>query len=143
MPTAAELAGADGFIRALPNGYDTVIGDAKRQLSGGQRQRLGLARAILKRAPIMVLDEPTSALDIETEHSIMMAIRALVEQAGTTVIVIAHRLSTVSGADRLIVLKDGVVVQEGTPRELKAKAGWYSDMLAISQDGVIETVVES
>ena len=143
IEAAAGLAGADGFIRALPDGYDTVIGDAERQLSGGQRQRLGLARAILKRAPIMVLDEPTSALDIETEHSIMQAVRALAEQHDTTVIVIAHRLSTVAGADKLIVLNDGVVVQEGSPRDLKSASGWYADMLAISNDGLIEAPAET
>ena len=142
IKTAAELAGADGFIQALPQGYETVIGDAERQLSGGQRQRLGLARAILKNAPIMVLDEPTSALDIETEHAIMTAIRMMADRYGTTVIVIAHRLSTVARADKLVVLNDGLVVQDGTPQGLRAESGWYSDMLEISQDGLIGNAAE-
>ena len=142
IEAAAQMAGADKFIRDLPKGYDTIIGDAERQLSGGQRQRLGLARAILKSAPIMILDEPTSALDIETEQAIMAAIRELSTLKGTTIILIAHRLSTVAKADKLVVLRDGKIAQEGLPADLKDEPGWYGDMLKISGDVPSEGAVE-
>ena len=142
IESAAQMAGADKFIRDLPKGYDTVIGDSERQLSGGQRQRLGLARAILKSAPIMILDEPTSALDIETEHAVMLAIRELPKLKNTTIILIAHRLSTVAKADKLVVLRDGEVVQEGAPSDLKAQPGWYGDMLRISGDGLSQGFID-
>ncbi|WP_114095705.1 ABC transporter ATP-binding protein [Thalassospira xiamenensis] len=142
IEAAAQMAGADNFIRDLPRGYDTVIGDSERQLSGGQRQRLGLARAILKSAPIMILDEPTSALDIETEQAIMLAIRELPKRKNTTIILIAHRLSTVAKADKLVVLRDGQVVQEGAPSELKAQPGWYGDMLRISGDSLSQGFID-
>jgi subfamily B ATP-binding cassette protein MsbA len=123
---AAQAAHADGFIRALPLGYDTVIGESGVKLSGGQRQRIAIARALLKDAPILILDEATSALDSESEREVQNALDALME--GRTSFVIAHRLSTVMNADRIIVLKDGRIVEEGTHDELLARAGEYKNL---------------
>jgi ATP-binding cassette subfamily B protein/subfamily B ATP-binding cassette protein MsbA len=102
---AAVAANADEFIRRLPQGYDTVIGERGQTLSGGQRQRLAIARALLKDAPILILDESTSALDVETEAQVMQAIDRL--RAGRTTFIIAHRLSTIRNADRTVILEDG------------------------------------
>ncbi len=109
VEAAAVAAQADGFIRALPDGYDTLIGERGATLSGGERQRLAIARALVKDAPVLVLDEPTASLDVETEASLMEAIERLM--AGRTVILIAHRLSTARRADRIIVLDDGRIVE--------------------------------
>ncbi|HEY7120280.1 MAG TPA: ATP-binding cassette domain-containing protein, partial [Tepidisphaeraceae bacterium] len=116
-------ANADGFIRALPQGYDTVIGERGASLSGGERQRLAIARAILKDAPILILDEPTASLDAATEAAVMEALGRLM--AGRTVIVIAHRLSTVRKADAVAVIDGGRVVEWGTHRELMRRDGIY------------------
>ncbi|HEY7120279.1 MAG TPA: ABC transporter ATP-binding protein [Tepidisphaeraceae bacterium] len=120
---AAVAANADGFIRALPQGYDTVIGERGASLSGGERQRLAIARAILKDAPILILDEPTASLDAATEEGVMEALGRLM--AGRTVIVIAHRLSTVRKADAVAVIDGGRLVQYGTHEELVAREGLY------------------
>ncbi len=123
---AARLANADEFIADLPEGYDTMVGERGVKLSGGQRQRIAIARAILKDAPILVLDEATSALDSESEALIQEALSNLME--GRTSIVVAHRLSTVAGLDRIVVLKDGEIVEQGTHHELLKKGGEYQKL---------------
>lgn len=121
---AAVLAGAHEFISQLENGYDTVVGTKGLTLSGGQRQRISLARVFLKNPPILILDEATSALDSETERNIQAALDKLM--VGRTSIIIAHRLSTVRGADRIIVLKDKRICEQGTHQELMQKNGEYA-----------------
>ena len=123
---AARMAHAKGFIDALPEGFDTIIGDDGVMLSGGQRQRLAIARALLKDAPILILDEATSALDTESERHIQAAFDVAME--GRTTFVIAHRLSTVENADRILVLEHGEVVEEGSHRALLAKEGRYASL---------------
>ncbi len=121
---AAEAANALEFIRAQPDGFDTVVGERGIRLSGGQRQRIAIARAILKDAPILILDEATSALDTESEWLIQAALEKLM--SGRTTIVIAHRLSTVEHCDRIVVLDEGRVVDQGTHAELIARQGLYA-----------------
>ena len=121
---AARAAYADEFIRAMPQGYDSVIGERGVTLSGGQRQRIAIARAILKDAPILLLDEATSALDAESETYVQRALAALKE--GRTTLVIAHRLATVQEADRIVVIDDGRVVEEGDHAKLVARGGVYA-----------------
>jgi ATP-binding cassette subfamily B protein/subfamily B ATP-binding cassette protein MsbA len=116
-------ANADGFIRALPQGYQTVIGERGATLSGGERQRLAIARALLKDAPILILDEPTASLDAATEALVMEALARLT--AGRTTLVIAHRLSTVRRADLVAVVDNGRVVEAGTHEELMGRGGVY------------------
>ena len=123
IEAAAVAANADEFIRQLPNGYDTVIGERGLTLSGGQRQRLAIARALLKDAPILILDEPTAALDAETEALVMEAIGRLIQ--GRTTFIIAHRLSTIRNANRIVVLDQGLVVEQGSHAELMASSGRY------------------
>jgi len=110
----------------LPEGYDTVVGERGLKLSGGEKQRVGIARTLLKNPPILLLDEATSALDSETEHEIQGALAQA--GLGRTVIVIAHRLSTVAEADMIVVLENGVVVETGRHEALLAKAGRYYDL---------------
>jgi ABC-type multidrug transport system fused ATPase/permease subunit len=123
---AAKVANADEFIGRMPHGYDTVVGERGDTLSGGQRQRIGIARAVIRNSPIMILDEPTAALDTESEHLVIDALRQLMK--GRTVIMIAHRLSTISEADKIVVLKDGVVAEEGSHGELLARDGVYAEL---------------
>ncbi len=120
---SAEAALADGFIRALPEGYDTVIGERGVRLSGGERQRIAIARALLKNAPILILDEATSALDSESEALVASALQNLM--AGRTTVVIAHRLSTVRRADRIVVLENGTINDIGSHDDLMARLGTY------------------
>jgi subfamily B ATP-binding cassette protein MsbA len=120
---AARAALAHDFIMALPNGYDSIVGERGLRLSGGERQRLSIARAILKNAPILILDEATSALDTESESLVQAALQNLM--AGRTVFVIAHRLSTVRRADRILVLENGVITDEGSHEGLLAHTGTY------------------
>ncbi len=123
---AAKLANADEFISRMPHGYDSVVGERGDTLSGGQRQRIGIARAVIRDSPIMILDEPTAALDTESERLVIEGIERLMK--GRTVIMIAHRLSTIRDADKIIVLKDGVVAEEGTNDELIARGGVYAEL---------------
>ena len=121
---AAEQAAADQFIRMLPDGYETQVGERGVTLSGGQRQRLAIARAILDASPLLLLDEATSALDAESEVLVQGALEKLMEQR--TTLVIAHRLATVLKADRILVMDAGRIVEEGTHRQLVAKDGLYA-----------------
>jgi ATP-binding cassette subfamily B protein/subfamily B ATP-binding cassette protein MsbA len=129
---AARRANADGFIRELPQGYDTVVGERGVTLSGGQRQRLAIARALLKDAPILIMDEPTSALDADTEHSVMEAIERL--RQGRTTLVIAHRLSTTRHADRVVVLEDGRIVETGSHAQLLALGRVYQRLFRMQSE---------
>jgi ABC-type multidrug transport system fused ATPase/permease subunit len=123
---AARLADADEFITRMPHGYDSVVGERGDTLSGGQRQRIGIARAVIRNSPIMILDEPTAALDTQSERVVMQALRRAMK--GRTVIMIAHRLATIADADKIIVLKDGVVAEQGTNDELIAQGGVYAEL---------------
>jgi len=125
---AARLAHADGFIRELPDGYDTVIGERGARLSGGQAQRLALARAFLKDAPLLILDEATANLDPENEALLQEAVSRLLE--GRTALIIAHRLNTVYDADQIVVLSDGVVVESGTHSTLLLRDGLYRRLVS-------------
>ncbi len=129
---AAKLANADEFISRMPHGYDTVVGERGDTLSGGQRQRIGIARAVIRNSPIMILDEPTAALDTESERLVIEGLERLMK--GRTVIMIAHRLSTLRDADKIIVIKDGVVAEEGTNDELIARGGVYAELHRIQYD---------
>ena len=133
---AARAARCDDFIRALPDGYDTIVGERGMKLSGGQRQRLGIARALLKDAPIVVLDEATSALDSASEIEIQRALEKLM--CGRTVLAIAHRLSTVSGFDRVIVLQQGRIIEDGPPAELRRRRGFFDHMCRLQEDNVVQ-----
>lgn len=129
IKAAAKAANAHDFILALPGGYDAMAGEMGRSLSGGQRQRIALARAILRGAPILLLDEATSALDAESEARVQAALNAFSKDR--TTLVIAHRLSTVRSADRIIVIEDGKAVEEGTHAELMTKAGPYRRLVEL------------
>jgi len=129
IEAAAQAADADAFIRQLPQGYDTMVGEHGVRLSGGQRQRIAIARAMLKDAPILLLDEATSALDSESERHVQRALNALIR--GRTTLVIAHRLSTVQGADLICVVDRGRIVETGRHAELLARAGLYARLYAM------------
>jgi ATP-binding cassette subfamily B protein len=133
---AARFAHADEFIKDLPQGYETLVGERGVKLSGGQRQRIAIARAMLKDAPLLVLDEATSALDSESEKLIQEDLWKLME--GRTAIVIAHRLSTIQKMDRIVVLEDGKIAEEGTHKELLTDNGTYAKLWAHQSGGFLE-----
>ncbi len=128
---AAREAQCDEFVEKLPEGYRTMIGENGSALSGGERQRISIARALLKNSPVILLDEATASLDAENETHIQRAISRLVK--GKTVLIIAHRMRTVEGADKLVLLKDGKVAEQGSPEELLAKGGIYAKMCKLQQ----------
>lgn len=129
---AAKAAQCDAFIRRLPDGYQTVIGENGSTLSGGERQRISIARAILKDAPVILLDEATASLDVENESAVQDALSQLVRNK--TVLIIAHRMRTVAGADHIVVLENGKVAQQGSPAQLIAKDGLYRHMVRLQQE---------
>jgi len=129
---AARAANAEGFLRELPDGLDTFLGEGGARLSGGQRQRVAIARALLRDAPILLLDEATSALDAESERLVQQALDRLME--GRTTLVIAHRLATVRAADRIVVMDRGRIVEEGTHARLSAAGGLYARLAALQFD---------
>jgi ABC-type multidrug transport system fused ATPase/permease subunit len=129
---AAKLANAHEFISAMPHGYDTLVGERGLTVSGGQRQRIGIARAIIRNSPILILDEPTAALDTESERLVMEGLGRLMK--GRTVITIAHRLSTIRDADKIIVLNGGVVAEQGTHDELLTLQGIYAELHRIQYE---------
>ena len=126
---AAKLAHCDEFIDKLPDGYNTLIGENGSELSGGERQRISIARAFLKDAPIILMDEATASLDVDNESLIQEAISDLIKNK--TVLIIAHRMRTVDGADKIVVLKNGTVAESGNPSELKVKDGIYNHMISV------------
>ena len=126
---AAKMANAHDFISEMPHGYDSMVGERGLTLSGGQRQRIGIARAIVRNAPILILDEPTAALDTESEKLVMEALERLMK--GRTVITIAHRLSTIRDADKIVVLKGGLIAEEGTHEELLTRNRIYAELYRI------------
>jgi ATP-binding cassette subfamily B protein len=141
VEAAARAAGADEFIRELPEGYDTVVGERGYTLSGGQRQRITIARTLLVNPPILVLDDATSAIDVQVEQQIHDALRVLME--GRTTLIVAHRLSTISLADRVVLLEDGHVVADGTHAELLVSTPSYAEVLAQVDPDAAKTVLGS
>lgn len=129
---AARAANCDEFVSRMPEGYKTMIGENGSKLSGGERQRISIARALLKDAPIVLLDEATASLDVENETEVQGALSRLL--AGKTVIVIAHRMRTVENADKIVVLRDGVVAEQGSPAELLAAGGEFSKMVQLQRE---------
>lgn len=132
---AAKLAHCDEFIRKCPNGYASLVGERGTKLSGGERQRIAIARAMLASAPILILDEATSSLDSVTEQFIQESLERLMQNR--TTLIIAHRLSTLTKMDRILVFEQGKVVEEGTHGELIAKAGHYARMWEMQSGGFL------
>lgn len=129
---AAKAANCDEFAHKLPDGYDTLIGENGTKLSGGERQRISIARALLKDAPIILLDEATASLDVENETKVQEALSTLL--ANKTVLVIAHRMQTVQSADKIIVLENGRVKEEGAPESLYKQNGLYHHMVDLQSE---------
>lgn len=132
VQAAAEAANCVEFIRRLPEGYNPPSGENGAKLSGGERQRISIARALLKNAPIVLLDEATASLDVENETKVQSALSRLL--AGKTVLVIAHRMRTVAGADHIVVLENGRVAEQGTPAELMEKGTLYRHMVELQSE---------
>jgi ATP-binding cassette subfamily B protein len=134
---AARLAAADSFIRELPDGYNTIVGEYGSNLSGGQRQRLAIARALLLDPPILLLDDATASVDPETEHDIHSAIRSAMH--GRTTLIVSNRISTLRDADHIIVLDDGQIVESGTHEELLTQGGIYSRLAELQCADMVQT----
>ena len=137
IEAAARAANAHEFITAMPEGYDTMIGERGARLSGGQRQRLAIARAILHDSPVLVMDEAASNLDAENAKAVELAVREARRRSAT--LVIAHRLSTILSADRVVVLENGAVAESGTHADLIASGGVYARLVASQHDGIVGT----
>ena len=135
---AARAAQCDEFVQKLPQGYQTVVGENGSTLSGGERQRISIARALLKDAPVVLLDEATASLDVENESAVQAALSQLLRDK--TVLIIAHRMRTVAGADKVVVLENGRVAQQGTPAELLAQGGLYRRMVELQQESAGWTI---
>ena len=131
MIKAAKKARCHDFIMALPDGYDTVVGEGGGTLSGGEKQRISIARCILKDAPIVILDEATASVDADNESYIQQAISELVQ--GKTLLVIAHRLNTIRGADQILVVSNGEIAQRGTHQSLMEEPGIYQNFITVRQ----------
>ena len=129
---AARAANCDEFVSRMPEGYGTMIGENGARLSGGERQRISIARALLKGAPVVLLDEATASLDVENETKVQEALSRLL--AGKTVIVIAHRMRTVMNADKVVVLDDGRVAEQGHPAELMKRDGLFARMVRLQRE---------
>ncbi len=138
---AAKAACAHDFITRLPEGYDTVVGERGSRLSGGERQRVAIARALLKDPPILILDEATSALDAENEALVQEALTRLMRDR--TTLLVAHRLTTVATADRIVVLMGGRIVEAGSHRQLLAAGGWYAGLVRRLGGRLIESAGEA
>jgi len=134
--TAARIAGADEFIDALPQGYQTVVGERGVKLSGGQRQRISLARAVLRDPSILILDEATSAVDTRTEEAIQRNLHQF--RGGRMTLAVAHRLSTIRQCDEILVLVDGVVVERGTHDQLRNRGGVYADLWEVQSGRMVD-----
>jgi ATP-binding cassette subfamily B protein/subfamily B ATP-binding cassette protein MsbA len=133
IKAAARAANAEQFIEKLSEGYETIIGERGATLSGGERQRLSIARALLKNAPILILDEPTSALDAQTEELLLEALERLMK--GRTTFIIAHRLSTIRKANRILVIDNGQIVEQGSHDQLIANNGLFASLYEIQYGG--------
>ena len=133
LESAAKQAAAFDFITALPNGFETQVGEGGNMLSGGQKQRIAIARAFLKDAPILLLDEATSALDNESESHVQKALQSLM--VGRTTLIIAHRLSTITNCDRIVVIKDGTIQGEGSHQDLLENNDLYAKLYKLSNKG--------
>ena len=131
---AARLADADEFIEKMPKGYSTMIGERGVSLSGGQRQRIAIARAIIRDTPILILDEPTSGLDSMAEQAVIKALNRLME--GRTVVVVAHHLGTISRADRILVIQDAHITEQGSHEDLLAANGSYAELYKVQAESV-------
>ena len=141
MIAAAKLANVDKFAEKLPDGWNTNIGENGCDLSGGERQRISIARAFLKNAPIILLDEATASLDVENETAIQEALSRLIRNK--TVLIIAHRMRTVAGADKIVVLKDGAVAEQGSPAQLLQEDGIFAHMVQLQTESQSWTLAKA